>query len=86
MFDLSTLTLRYIKAEEKDVIRNQNTDKSWEHYFSNAKYLVQTKNTNEIYRHCIYNMQRFIKAFWDFWCFKKLSNIFLTNIKLPSPI
>jgi hypothetical protein len=37
MFDLSTLTQRYIKAEEKDIIRNQNTDKSWEHYFSNAK-------------------------------------------------
>jgi hypothetical protein len=37
MFDLSTLTLRYIKAEENDVISNQNTDKCWEHYFSNAK-------------------------------------------------
>lgn len=80
MFDLSTLTQRYIKAEEKDVIRNQNTDKSWEHYFSNAKYLVQTKNTNEIYRHCIYNMQRFIKAFWDFFCVLKNYQIYFLQI------
>lgn len=46
---------------------DSNINKRLKHYLSNVqKHLVQTENTNEIYRHCVYNVQKIAKFFYFF--------------------